>query len=96
MNPPNLGVFAKPVTVAGSTYDGSGSMSWDYDHLVDGQFARYQFPAGVLKASVGPDKPENRRDEMEDENEQIAHNSSYSRQKVLNSPAKFGFRHGQA
>jgi len=32
---------------------------------------------------------------MKDENEQIAYNSSYSRQKPLNSPAKFGIRHRQ-
>src|SRR5262249_19349176 len=41
-----------------------------------------------------PGKPDNRRDEMDDENEQIAHNSSYSSRNPANSVAKFGIRHG--
>jgi hypothetical protein len=50
---PNLGVFANQVIVAGGSYDGSGSHSWDYDHSVDGQFVKYQTPSGQLKVSVG-------------------------------------------
>jgi hypothetical protein len=49
----NLGVYADPITVAGATYDGSGSRSWNYDHSVDGQYVKYQIPAGHLKASAG-------------------------------------------
>jgi hypothetical protein len=52
-NPPNMGVFARSITIAGASYDGTGSRSWDYDHSVDSQFAKYQIPAGRLKASVG-------------------------------------------
>jgi hypothetical protein len=49
----NLGVFADPVTVAGASYDGSGSQSWNYDHSVDNQIVTYQVPRGRTRMSLG-------------------------------------------
>jgi hypothetical protein len=49
----NLGVFADPVTVAGASYDGRGSRSWNYDHSVDNQILTYQLPSGHTRISLG-------------------------------------------
>jgi hypothetical protein len=50
---PNLGAFRTPVSVAGMSYGGSGSRSWDYDHSVDVQTVSYLFPSGQTRASTG-------------------------------------------
>ncbi|OGE80312.1 MAG: hypothetical protein A2660_02180 [Candidatus Doudnabacteria bacterium RIFCSPHIGHO2_01_FULL_45_18] len=51
----NLGVLARPVSVAGVVYDGIGdSQSWDYNHTIDKKSATYRLTNKTHnKASLG-------------------------------------------